>query len=221
VAQARAQQSRERCDVSASFVMAFDPASYFLGMYHANLQAKRAVAALRLHRGGVLYRECIWKIDSINSRRSALTQLDAASWLAMVCIFVGWFLTDTLVLSMGPPAHSLHSTTWRRFGKSIQLFNGIDHAIRMYLAFDCLCLMLSLRRWRRSSGAPVPPAHDMIPFALMVICAALIAARSPGDYSMLRSDTSSHDLIVRQRCEGSRRDGGDERITVGAGAYSR
>jgi hypothetical protein len=188
-------------------------------MYHANLQAKPAAPALRLHRGGVLYRE------SNMENRFALTQLDAASWMAMLCIFVGWFLTDTLVLSLGPLQHSLRFYDMAAIAANpIQLFSGIDHAHSyVSIAFGLLCLMAVF--------APLAPLlwstraarlTTLIPLALMVICAVLIAARSPGDYfhappqaPSLGSDLIrfANDVIGRGATVVTKR------ITVGAGAY--
>jgi hypothetical protein len=188
-------------------------------MYHVNLQAKPAAVALRLHRGGVLYRE------NNMENRFALTQLDAASWLAMVCIFVGWFITDTLVLSWGPLQHSLRFYDMAAIAENpIQLFSGIDHAHSYAsIVFGLLCLIavfapLAPFVW----SARVAWLANLIPLALMVICAMLIEARSPGDYfhtppqaASLGSDLIrlANDVIGRGATVVTKR------IAVGTGAY--
>jgi hypothetical protein len=188
-------------------------------MYHVNLQAKPARPALRLDRGGVLY----WENNMEN--RFALTQLDAASWLAMLCIFVGWFLTDTLALSLGPMQHSLRFYDMAAIAANpIQIFSGIDHAhAYVSIAFGLLCLIavfapLAPFLW----SARTAQLATLIPFALMVICAALIAARSPGDYFHAPPQTTSLGSDLIRFANGVIGRGATvvtKRITVGAGAY--
>jgi hypothetical protein len=106
----------------------------------------------------------------------------------------------------------------------IQLFSGIDHAHSyVSIAFGLLCLIavfapLAPLIW----SARAARLATAIPFALMLICAVLIAARSPGDFFHAPPQATSlggdlirfaNDVIGRGATVVTKR------ISVGTGAY--
>ena len=154
-----------------------------------------------------------------------LSQLDAASWLAMLCIFMGWFVTDTLVVTLGPLQHSFRFYDMAAIAANpIQLVSGIDRAhAYVGIVFGLLCLAavfapLAPIIWSRRAAW----LANTIPLALIAGCAVLIAARSPGDYfntpphaSLLGTDLIrfANDVVNQGATLVTKR------ISLGAGAY--
>src|SRR5580704_10095192 len=114
---------------------------------------------------------------------SNLQQMGRSSQIAIVCVFFGWFLVDTLVVTLGSLQHGV-----RFFDMSVVIadpsrmffgLQGFGHRLFFIpLCIVCLCapLLPHLRRDRMlwlSYAAPL---------ALMAICGVLLVWRTSGEF---------------------------------------
>jgi hypothetical protein len=119
----------------------------------------------------------------------AAGQIDLASKVAMVCVFFGWFLVDTLVVTLGSLQHGV-----RFFDMSAviadpsRIFFGLHGSVHRTL-FIPLCMVCIL--------APLLPHFHrtrvlrlgyVAPLALMVICGALLFWRTSGEFIVAPSN---------------------------------
>jgi hypothetical protein len=154
---------------------------------------------------------------------SAAGQIDLASKIAIACLFFGWFLLDTLVVTLGSLQHGV-----RFFDVSAviadpsRMFFGLQGSLhRMFfipLCVACLCapLLPHIRRVRLlwlSYAAPL---------ALMAVCGVLLFSRTSGEFIAAPSSAGrvagnliqfANDLVHR---------GGDlvaRHVSIGTGGY--
>jgi hypothetical protein len=112
----------------------------------------------------------------------AAGQIEPATKIAMVCVLFGWFLVDTLVVTLGPLQHGV-----RFFDMSAviadpsRVFFGLIGSLHRIL-FIALCIVCIF--------APLLPHFRRIrvlwlsyiaPLALMLICGALLFSRTSGE----------------------------------------
>jgi len=138
--------------------MAFDPASHFLECI-TQICRPNAQGRVTLHRAESSIWECNMEIDSDQQGRE---RADAARCGVMVAMSAFSWVGSHRHPGLAWGAAPLHFYDMARLGKSIQSSAASITHIRMYprvrTALPDGCL---LRRWRRSSGAPCRPAHDI------------------------------------------------------------
>lgn len=153
----------------------------------------------------------------------AAAQIDLWSKIAIACVFFGWFLLDTLVVTLGPVQHGV-----RFFDISAviadpsRMFFGLQGSLhRVFfipLCLICLCapLLPHVRRMR------VLWLSYAAPLALLVICGAVLFSRTSGEFIAAPSNAGrvggnliqfANDLVHR---------GGDlvaRHVSIGVGGY--
>jgi hypothetical protein len=153
----------------------------------------------------------------------AAGQIELASKIAIACIFFGWFLLDTLVVTLGSLQHGV-----RFFDISAviadpsRMFFGLQGSVHRVF-FIPLCLA--------ALAAPLLPHFGrmralwlsyLAPLALMLVCGALLFSRTSGDFIAAPSNAGrvagnliqfANDLLHR---------GGDlvaRHVSIGIGGY--
>jgi hypothetical protein len=119
----------------------------------------------------------------------AAAQLDTASKFALLCIFFGWFLVDTLVVTLGSLHHGVRFFDMSAvIGDPTRLFFGIPGSLRRIL-FSLVCILCllapvlaHLRRERLNWLA------YLAPLILMVICGVLLYSRTSSEFFAAPSD---------------------------------
>jgi hypothetical protein len=155
----------------------------------------------------------------------AASHLDPTTWLAMLCIVIGWFLLNTLAVSLGPINHAFRFYDMLAIiDNPMQLFVGIKpvHYFEVTL-FTLVCA--------GALCAPVMPyvRNDrtswlayLVPLLLMVVADLWLYVRTSGDFfatpaeaGTLSSDVIhfANDLLHRGSEPIARR------VTIGAGSY--
>jgi hypothetical protein len=150
--------------------------------------------------------------------------LDLASKLAIVCIFLCWFLIETLVVSWGSLQHNVRFFELSAvIADPTRMFFSIRISLPVVL-FGMLCIVCLL--------APLLPHYSnhrlawlgyMAPLGLMLVCGALLYSKTstalltaPGDASPLNGNLIRFaNNLVHQ--------GGDllaRHISVGLGGYA-
>jgi hypothetical protein len=119
-------------------------------------------------------------------------QLETAAKFALLCIFLGWFMTDALVVTLGSLHHGV-----RFFDVSAviadptRLFFGI-RAPYQRIFFSLLCILCL--------GAPALPylrrervawLGYLAPLILMLICAALLYSRASNEFFGTSNEASA------------------------------
>jgi hypothetical protein len=78
--------------------------------------------------------------NSLDRLTRAAGQLGIVTVLAMVCVFIGWFFTDTVVASMGPLVHTVRFYGFAdAIGNPLRLFAG-SGVTSATIAFSVLCI---------------------------------------------------------------------------------
>jgi hypothetical protein len=153
----------------------------------------------------------------------AAGQIELSSKIAIACVFFGWFLVDTLVVTIGSLQHGV-----RFFDMSAviadpsRMFFGLQGSVhRMFFILLCvLCLLAPLlphvRRIR------VLWLSYAVPLVLMLTCGALLFSRTSGEFIAAPSNAGrvggnliqfANDLVHR---------GGDlvaRHVSIGVGGY--
>jgi hypothetical protein len=112
----------------------------------------------------------------------AAAELDAPSKFALLCIFLGWFLVDTFVVTLGSLQHGVRFFDISAvIADPTRLFFGIQgFAHRIMFGLLCvLCLLAPLLPHLR--GGRAAWLSYMTPLVLMVICAALLYSRTSSE----------------------------------------
>jgi hypothetical protein len=118
-------------------------------------------------------------------------KLDAAAMVALVSIFFGWFLIDTLAVTLGSLRHGVRFYDFSAvIADPTRMFFGTQTTVPTYLfgALCVLCLLLPfcvyLRRERWLWFAHAAP------LLLMVICALVLYSRTSGELLASSADSS-------------------------------
>ena len=113
---------------------------------------------------------------------TAFVKLDSLSKVALVCLFLGWFCTDTLVASWGSLRHGVRFFAMPAvIADPSMMFFNIPLSLRV-LQFAVLCLAciaapLLPHLYRR----PRLALANLAPLALLLVCAGLLYQRTAGD----------------------------------------
>jgi len=153
----------------------------------------------------------------------AAGQIELASKIAIVCVFFGWFLVDTLVVTLGSLQHGV-----RFFDISAviadpsRMFFGLQGSVHR-LFFIPLCIVCLF--------APLLPhigrtkalwLSYIVPLALMLICGVLLFWRTSGEFIAAPSNASRAAGNIIQFANGLVHHGGDlvaRHISIGIGGY--
>ena len=142
---------------------------------------------------------------------------------AVLAVFVGWFLLNTLVVTLGSIQHGV-----RFFDVSAviadptRIFFGLDTPVqRVFFGLFCAaCLMAPLLSVGRRSRAAL--AGYFAPLVLMVLCGALLYWRTSGDFFQATTDPSNlASSVIRLANDLVHRGSGlvARHISAGVGAY--
>jgi hypothetical protein len=149
---------------------------------------------------------------------------DALFWSCVGAILVGWFLLDTLHVSVGPIEHAVRFYDFAAIiARPVRLLTGVGRHGLGSFSFALLCcasIGATLAPWfRRERHAAL---GAMAPLVLILACALLLYARSSGEVLMTSNDPTAisndvfrfaNDLLHRGGAVVARR------VTIGAGAY--
>jgi hypothetical protein len=155
----------------------------------------------------------------------AAGRLDPSTWLAMLCVVIGWFFMNTLVVSIGPINHAFRFFDMLAIiDNPMQLFVGIKpvHYFEVTL-FTLLCAgalcapVMPYVRGDRTSWLAY-----LVPLLLTVVAYLWLYVRTSGDFFATPADagTLSSDVI---RFANDLLHRGSEpiarRVAIGAGSY--
>jgi hypothetical protein len=114
----------------------------------------------------------------------AAAQIELASKIAIVCVFFGWFLVDTLVVTLGSLQHGV-----RFFDISAviadpsRMFFGLQgSAHRVFFIPLCLVCITAPLLPHFSRNSRVLWLTYIAPLTLMLICGALLFVRTSGEF---------------------------------------
>jgi hypothetical protein len=140
---------------------------------------------------GNYYRPMDVTSDSAPARRPHLAQrvaaaasgLDALSKIAIVCLIIAWFFTDTLVVTLGTVKHGVPFYDMSALiGDPSRMFFSIDTTLSV-IAFGLLCcvcllapLLSHLRRERLRWFA------YWAPLCLILVCGLLVYSRTSSEF---------------------------------------
>jgi hypothetical protein len=153
----------------------------------------------------------------------AARPFDGVSLLAAWAIFIGWFFTDTLVVSLGSLQHGV-----RFFDISTAIVDptrilfGVDGSFqRMVFSLVCFVCLLAplLPHWRRYRLAW---AAYLAPLALMVLSGALLYSKTSSESFSAPADIGSLGSNVIRFANGLVRQGSglvSRHISIGLGGY--
>jgi hypothetical protein len=154
---------------------------------------------------------------------AAAGRVDGLSLSAMAAIFIGWFLIDTLVATLGSLQHGVRFfDISAAIADPTRIFYGVDSSFqRICFGLICfICLLGPLLAQRRSHR--MAWLAYLAPLALMVLCGALLYSKTsseffsaPGDVNTLSSSALrfAHDLVHRGSGLVSKH------VSIGAGGY--
>jgi hypothetical protein len=154
---------------------------------------------------------------------TAAAPIDGLALSGIVAVFIGWFLTNTLVATLGSLQHGVRFYDMSAIiADPTRIFFGVDAPFQRTL-FGVLCfacLLGPLLRILRPSRASI--AGYFAPLALMVVCGIWLYAKTSGDFLQGPQDPATltgsvirfaNDLVHRGSGLVSRH------ISVGFGAY--
>jgi hypothetical protein len=152
----------------------------------------------------------------------AAAQLETASKFALLCIFVGWFFVDTLVVTIGSLQHGVRFADISAvIADPTRLFFGIQGSSHRIM-FSLVCILCLL--------APLLPHLQrrrvnwlayLAPLALMVVCGALLYSRTSGELFAAPSAGTAGSSLLRFANDLVRQGTGlvARHVAVGFGGY--
>src|SRR5580700_6031671 len=114
---------------------------------------------------------------------SNLQQMGRSSQIAIVCVFFGWFLVDTLVVTLGSLQHGVRFLDMSAvIADPSRMFFGLQGSMhRVFFIPLCIfCIFAPL--WPVFRPIRVLWLSYLAPLALMVICGALLFSRTSGEF---------------------------------------
>jgi hypothetical protein len=153
----------------------------------------------------------------------AAGQVELASKIAIVCVFFGWFLVDTLVVSLGSLQHGV-----RFFDISAviadpsRMFFGLQgSAHRVFFIPLCIvCIVAPLLP--HFAGARMLWLSYIAPLALMLFCGVLLYWRTSGEFIAAPSNARRVAGNLVQFANDLVHHGGDfvaRHVSIGIGGY--
>jgi hypothetical protein len=153
----------------------------------------------------------------------AAGQIELASKVAIVCVFFGWFLVDTLVVTLGSLQHGVHFFDISAvIADPSRMFFGLQgSAHRVFFIPLCIvCLFAPLLP--HISRTRVLWLSYIAPLALMLICGVLLFWRTSGEFIAAPSNASRAAGNIIQFANDLVHHGGDlvaRHVSIGIGGY--
>jgi hypothetical protein len=153
----------------------------------------------------------------------AAGQIELASKVAIVCIFFGWFLVDTLVVTLGSLQHGVRFYDLSAvIADPSRMFFGLQGSLHrtIFIPLCLVCIFAPLLPHFRSMR--VLWLSYVAPLALTVICAVLLYARTSGEFIAAHSNTGRVGANLIQFANGLVHHGGDlvaRHVSIGVGGY--
>ena len=154
---------------------------------------------------------------------NAAGQIELTSKIAMVCVFFGWFLVDTLVATLGSLQHGV-----RFFDMSAviadpsRMFFGLQGSLHRVL-FIPLCMVCALAPlWPHIRRMRMLWLSYIAPLALMLICGTLLFSRTSGEFIAAPSHAGRVGGNLIQFANDLVHHGGDlvaRHVAIGVGGY--
>ena len=142
---------------------------------------------------------------------------------AILAIFIGWFLLDTLAVTIGSLQHSVRFfDIFAAIAEPSRILFGVDSWLQR-IAFGSLCLAclaapLLARRWNVRFGRWA----SLAPLVLMVGCGSLLYSRTSAEFFAEPSDLGSIGHSVMRIANSLARQGTSlvsRHISIGLGGY--
>jgi hypothetical protein len=153
----------------------------------------------------------------------ATGQIELASKVAIVCVFFGWFLVDTLVVSLGSLQHGVRFYDISAvIAEPSRMFFGLQGSLHrtIFIPLCIVCILAPLLP--NFLSARVLWLSYIAPLALMVICAVLLFARTSGEFIAAPGNTGRVGGNAIQFANDLVHHGGDlvaRHVSLGVGAY--
>jgi hypothetical protein len=142
---------------------------------------------------------------------------------AMLCLLIGWFFLDTLVVSLGSLRHGVRFfDISSAIADPTRIFFGVEGSMqRILFGLVCVACLLSplLPQWRPSRGAWLA---SLAPLALMVICGALLYSKTSAEFFSTPADANSLGSSVARLANDLVHRGSGlvaKHVSIGAGGY--
>jgi hypothetical protein len=153
----------------------------------------------------------------------AAGQLGVVTVLAMICVFIGWFFTDTVVASMGPLVHTVRFYGLAdAVGNPLRLFAGGD-VTTATVAFSVLCIACILApllpHW--AGNRALWPAY-CAPLLLIIVVGLILYFRASHDLFTSADDADPVNRDLVRLANDLINKGGQlvaRHVAIGLGAY--
>jgi hypothetical protein len=151
-------------------------------------------------------------------------KLDAAAMVALVSVFFGWFLIDTLAVTLGSLRHGVRFYDFAAvIADPSRMFFAMQATARTYLfgALCVLCLLLPFAVYLR--GARWLWIAHGAPLLLMATCALVLYSRTSGELFVAPGDPSGVSANLARLANGLvHRSSGvlAKHVSLSSGAYA-
>jgi hypothetical protein len=152
-------------------------------------------------------------------------KIDSLTWIALVCVLLGWFGLNTLVATFGPVVHVVHfydlpvvmrDPRWLVVGVS-------DEFTLSRLVFGFACLITVTAPLLPRLGFPrVPYLLGAAPLLLMLLCSIVLYVKSSSAHVDATASLGKWGGYLAKWTNGATNWSGDvvaSHISVGAGGY--
>jgi hypothetical protein len=153
----------------------------------------------------------------------AASQIEMASKVAIVCVFFGWFLVDTLVVTLGSLQHGVRFYDMSAvIADPSRMFFGLQGSLHrtLFIPLCMVCLLAPLLPHLRS--VRVLWLSYIAPLVLMLICAVLLYSRTSGEFIATPSSAGRVGGNLIQFANNLVHHGGDlvaRHVSIGVGGY--
>jgi hypothetical protein len=153
----------------------------------------------------------------------AAGQIEPAGKVAIICVFFGWFLVDTLVLTLGSLQHGVRFyDMWAVIADPSRMFFGLQASLHrtFFIPLCLVCIVAPLLPHLRSMR--VLWLSYSAPLALMVICMVLLYWRTSGELIAAPGNAGRAGGNLIQFANDLVHHGGDlvaRHVSIGVGGY--
>jgi hypothetical protein len=159
----------------------------------------------------------------IDRLQRATGQLGVVTVLAMICVFIGWFFTDTVVASMGPLVHTVRFYGFAdAVANPLRLFAGSE-VTSVTIGFSVLCIACILApllpHW--VGNRALWPAY-CAPLLLIIVVGLILYFRASHDLFTTGDDADPVNRDLVRLANDLINKGGQlvaRHVAIGLGAY--